>query len=117
MMLKYLKIWLKVVRKYVTFKYLSITISIFFLCLFFTNLLFGRNMTTSLIILLTVTIIFIFIRLLLFYKRMVNSESYCLLKLKPINPLFGVLVYNKNPLDIFILLPILLYLKIKDFKQ
>jgi hypothetical protein len=116
MILTYFKIWLKVIKKCITFKYLSIVILVFLPSLFLIYLLLGKNILTSLIGLFILVIIILFVRLFIFYKKIIDLGLFNSLKLKPVDPLFGLLIYNRNPADIFILLPILIYIKIKRRK-
>ncbi len=103
MIFTYFKIWLKVVSKKITLKYLAILSVSIILSLFLFNIV---------LIFLLIIIIQSF-RLFIFYKHIEEDELFYTLKLKPVNPIFGLLIYNQNPLDIFILIPILFYLKIK----
>lgn len=116
-MIIYFKIWSKVIRKFITFKYLSVITLIFFLSLFFIYLFIGKSIINSLIILFVLISIDSSVRLALFYKKLINLNLYDLIKLKPIDPLIGLLIYNHNPLDIVILFPVLIFIKFKNYKK
>lgn len=113
MILNNFLIWFKVIKKYITFKYLSILTFVFLLSLFFINTLTGGNIILSFVILIIIITILVLTRLLLFYKKITDLKLYYIFLLKPANPLFGLLIYNRNPLDIFIIFPILIYINIK----
>lgn len=113
----YFKIWLKVVKKNVTYKYLSIALIVFLFSLFTTYLFTDRNIIFSIIIIYVFISTILFGRLFIFYKRLLDTDTYDSIKLMPIHSLLGLLIYNQNPLDIFIIFPILILLKISDIKK
>ncbi|EKE04852.1 MAG: hypothetical protein ACD_19C00429G0012 [uncultured bacterium] len=117
MIFKFIKIWFKVVRDKISFKYLSQTLIFCFISLILIYFLINRNFSLSIFCLFILIATLLVIRLILFYKELVNLKIYDLILLKPIDPLFSLIVYNRNPADIIILLPILIYLKIKNIKS
>ena len=114
-MLNLLNVWFKIVRKKITYKYLSIMFMVFLLSLITTYLLTDRNIFLSIIIIYVFISAILFGRLFIFHKRLLESNTHDLIKLKPIHPLLGLLIYNQNPLDIFIIFPILIYIQIKNY--
>lgn len=113
-MITNLKIWSKVIRKTLSFKSLLTFFSehlIIYLAIYF---LLNYEVVISFILLLILMIIRSVIRLFVFYKKLVELDSFDQILLKPIDPLFGLLIYRLNIADIVILLPILLYLKLKN---
>lgn len=117
MMLNLIKVWLKVVRKNVTYKYLSIILIFFLFSLLTIYLLTDRNIIFSIVIIYFFISAILFGRLFIFYKRLLESNTYDLIKLKPIPPLLGLLIYNQNLTDIVILLPLLIYIKLRIIKK
>ncbi len=115
-MLKLIKIWFSVIKKYFDLKSISI-----FLIEFFAHILvvflFTRNINLSLVFSVLLIVIRLSVKLFLFYKNLIQSNNYNLILLKPIDPLFGLLIYNHNPADILILLPILIYIKLRNYKK
>lgn len=113
MILTYFKIWLRVVSKTINFKLLSKFLAehlvIFFVIYYFTN----YDLFFSFISLLILMIIRSAIRIVFFYKKLIQSDSYDLILLKPIHPLVGLIIYNRNPADILFLLLVLIYIKLR----
>jgi hypothetical protein len=56
-------------------------------------------------------------RLILLQRELVNSGKYDLLLLQPIDPLWSLIIYNKNPADILLLFPVLLFISLKNYKN
>lgn len=113
-MMSYFKIWLKVIRKNLSIKTLLVFFIehlVLYLAIFF---LFGDNIILSFILLLLLMIIRSVIRLFVFYKKLVDSGNFDQILLKPIDPLFGLIVFKMNLADIVILLPVLIFLKLKN---
>lgn len=113
MITNYFKIWLSVIVKTINYKLLSILfiehLAIFFVVYYFTN----YNLFLSFILLLTIIIVSSAVRIFYFYRKLTQPGGYDLVLLKPVNPLVGIMVYNRNPMDILFLLLILVYLKLR----
>ena len=116
MVFKYFTIWFKVVKKYATIKYSLISIATLFISFISFYLLFSKNIINGLLFLIILIDVILTIRFVLNYNKIVSFGLYDSLKLKPLDPIFTLLIYNRNPLDIFILFPILIYLKIINYK-
>lgn len=116
MIFKYFKIWFNVVKKYVTIKYSLISIVTLFMSFASFYFLFSKNIINGILFSIILIDIILAIRFALNYNKIISSGLYDSIKLKPLHPIFTVLIYNRNPLDIFILLPILVYLKITNYK-
>lgn len=111
------KIWLKVVKKNLNLRTVVIFFIkhlIVFLVLYF---LFSYNIILSFILLIFLIIVMSATRLFLFYKKLISSDSFDQILLKPIDPILGLIVYQRNIADIVILLPILIFIKFKNKKQ
>lgn len=116
MIIKYLKIWANVVREILDFKNISI-IFLFYVILFFSiYFLFETGTTLSLLLTLLIILVRQATKLFMFYRKIVEDKKYDLILLKPIDPLVGLLIYNKDPMDVFLLLPILFLVKFKKNK-
>lgn len=113
-MMSYFKIWLKVIKKILNVK----TILIFFVEHVFLYLviyfLSSYNIGLSFILLLFLMIIRSAIRLFLYYRKLIDSDGFDQILLKPIDPLFGMIVFRMNLSDIVILFPVLIFLKLKN---
>lgn len=111
MIIKYLKIWTNVIREVLDFKNLSINF-LFYIILFFSiDFLFETGTALSLLLTLLIIIFRQAVKLFMFYRKIVEDKKYDLILLKPINPLVGLLIYNKDPMDVLLLLPILALVK------
>lgn len=114
MITRYLKIWFKVITKNNNLndvaKSAVIHMLYFALILLLTNFRIGF----SIFIFILFILFKLTSRLILLRRELINSEKYDLLLLQPIDPLWGLLIYNKNPADILILFPILLFVKFKN---
>lgn len=117
MIYKLIKIWFKVVRDKISFEFLSKILIFCFVNLIIIYLLTNKNLAISISLLIMLIIIILVIRIILFYKELINLKSYDSILLKPVDPIFSLIVYNRNPADIIILLPVLIYLKIKNYKK
>ena len=115
-MINYIKIWISVVKKYTDLKCISLFLVEFFVYILIIYLVI-ENINLSVIVSILLITIRLFVQLYYFYKKLVDLNQYNLILLKPIDPLFGLLVFNHNPIDILILLPILIYIKIKNYKK
>ncbi len=111
------KIWLKVAKKTLNFR----TVIIFFVGHLVTFLiiyfLFSYNFILSIVFLVLLMLVMSVVRLFLFYKKLFNTDSLDKILLKPIDPLFGLIVYNMNIADIVMLLPLFIFLKFKNKVQ
>lgn len=115
-MMFYFKIWLKVVKKSLNVKttlMFFVGHVVLYLAIY---LLSSYNIGLSFILLLLLMIIRSVVRLFVYYRKLIDSHGFEQILLKPIDPLIGLLVYNRNPADILVLAPILVYLKIKNYK-
>lgn len=75
------------------------------------------NIALSFILLLLIMIIRSLFRLFVFYKKQTESNNFEQILLKPIDPLVGLIVYQRNISDIVMLLLVLIFLKFKNKKQ
>lgn len=116
-MIKYFHIWFNVVKKYISLELIFKTLVEYLLYFIIIYIFIIRNIYITLIISFTLIAIRLFIQLFYFYRKLIQSNDYNLILLKPVDPLFGLLVYNHNPADIIILLPILIYIKFKNYKR
>lgn len=115
-MIRYLKIWIEVIKNTLDIRLLSMVFS-FYLILFFAVYFFvSHSVMISLVITLLVIIIRQSIKLFMFYKDLIAANQFGFILLKPIDSLVGLIVYNKDPLDIFILLPIIVFVRFKKNK-
>lgn len=109
--------WFKVVRKTLNLQLLVKVVFghllLFCIVYYFT----GFNLLLSFVILLMFVIIRSAINIYLFYKELIRTNSYDLILLKPVNPLVSLIIYNKDITDVFLLLFVLLYLRIKMIKK
>lgn len=112
-MIKYLKIWTKVIKDTIDAKSLSFNLSICLVSYFAIYLMTDKNNVTSIILFILGIIVWQSIKLFIFYKELTANNQYDFVLLKPIHPLFGIILYHKDPLDIIVLIPVLLFLKIR----
>lgn len=115
MIFRYLKIWLKVISSTMQTKSLFMTLSFCLILLFIIYFLTGYKIGISVLILLLVLIVRQSLVLFVFYKKLLNTNQYDFVLLKPVDTLVGIIVFNKDPLDIIILLPILVTIKFRNF--
>jgi uncharacterized membrane protein HdeD (DUF308 family) len=116
MIIRYLKIWFKVVKKHISLKLFLMQFAehlVYFIAMYY---LIGSHLLLAIILLVTLMAVRSSIRMFTFYKELINSGSYHQILLKPIDPLFGLLVYKRNMIDIVILIPLLLFLKFRKNK-
>lgn len=117
MITRYLKIWFKVITKNSNLNDVakSAVIHMLYFALIFllTNFRIGFSISIFILFILFKLIS----RLILLQRELVNSGKYDLLLLQPIDPLWSLIIYNKNPADILILFPILLHIVIKNYKN
>lgn len=117
MIFNYLKIWLKVIKKHISLKAILKTVGIWLPCFviiyFFTN----RSLTNSIVILIVLLVAKLSIKIIFLYKELTRTDTFDLILLKPVDPLFGLIIYNRNPADILILLPILMFIKLRRYKR
>lgn len=116
-MLKYLKIWIKTIKgdfDLNVYAKVGVEYMFYFWIIFF---LVKQNIATSLVLLLIFIIFRLFFRLFCLYKKLISANTFYEISLKPIDPLFGLLIYKPNPADILILFPILVYIKLKNSKK
>jgi hypothetical protein len=114
MTINYIKIWVYTVKKYLS---LQVIVKMLIECLVYLSVFYvlTRNIKISLMYLIFLVAIKSSIQLFIFYKKLYKSDNYKLVLIRPIHPLFGLLVYSHNLLDITILLPVLIYLKIEKY--
>lgn len=108
-------VWSKIVKRYMNIRVFGLIISEYFFYILITYFLVTRSFIFSLFLSYTLVSARLAIKLFYFYKNIQESGKSDLILLKPVDPLFGLLVYNHNPADIFILFPILIYIKIKSY--
>ncbi len=113
-MMIYFKIWLKVVKKSLNFKTTLIFIVEHVVLYLAIYLLFSYNIGLSFILLLLLMIIRSVIRLFAYYRKLITSDGFEQILLKPIDPLFGMIVFKRNLADVVLLLPVLIFLKLKN---
>lgn len=109
--------WLKVIKKYVNIKVFAIVTIEYIFYFSLVHFFVTRGVILSLLISYVLISSRLFVQLFYYYKRLLESDQYNLILLKPIDPPLGLLVYNHNPADVFIILPILIYIKIKNYKK
>ncbi len=93
------------------------TILIYILYFAIILLLTSFNLYFSIFIFFILIVFILVSRLIILFRELTKSGKYDLLLLRPIDPLFGLLIYNKNPADILILGPILIYIKLSNYKK
>ncbi len=115
-MMKYFLLWIKVVKGYIVpANILKATLEyLFYFALFYFG--FSFSIAISLFLLLLLIMVRLLVRLQNKYKELIKTEQFELILVKPIDPLFGILIFKPNPGDIFILLPILIYIKFRKLK-
>ena len=114
-MTNYIKIWLSTVKKYTSLKsFLKMLLEYIFYFLII-YLFFAKNISLSLIYSIFLVAIRSSFQLFLFYKKLVDSDHYHLILLKPLDPIMGLLIYNHSLSDISILFPILIYIKVRNY--
>lgn len=114
MIISYLKIWISIVKKYTSIKTVLILLLenlFYFLVIYF---FLTQSIVNSLFILILLVIMRSSIKIVVFLNNLKKTGDYNLVLLKPIDPLFGLIAYNHSPLDILILFPVLVYIKIKN---
>lgn len=114
MITRYLKIWFKVITKNNNLNDVAKSAVIHMLYFALIFLLTNFRIGFSIFIFILFILFKLTSRLILLRRELINSEKYDLLLLQPIDPLWGLLIYNKNPADILILFPILLFVKFKN---
>lgn len=117
MIISYLKIWFNVVMKHVNINIALKTILIYILYFAIIFLLTSFNLYFSIFIFFNMMIFILVSRLILLFRELTKSGKYDLLLLRPVDPLFGLLIYNKNPADILILVPVLIFIKFKNYNK
>ncbi len=109
--------WLKVVINNFDIKMalivLFVEVSLFIFVYFFLK----NNFILIFVVWYLLSIIFQIVQVFLFYKKLLDEQKYDLLLLKPVDPLFGLLVYRHNVSDVFILPLILVYIKLANLKK
>ena len=115
-MIKYFKIWFDVIQKYISLELILKTLVEYMLYFIVFYIFITRSVSISLFVALTLIAIRLLIQIVYFYKKLILSNDYNLILLKPVDPLFGLLIYNRNAADILILLPILIFIHFKNSK-
>ncbi len=117
MIYRYFKIWLKVVINNFDIKLTLIALFVEVLLFVFVYFFLMYNLALIFIIWYLLSIIFQIVQVFLFYKKLLYEQKYDLLLLKPVDPLYGLLVYRHNIADIFVMPLVLLYIKLSNFKK
>ena len=110
-------IWWRVVKGNINLKsmiYIFIEHLVLYLLIYF---LTKYNFVLSFILLLLLMVIRSAIRLFVFYKKLNESNNFEQILLKPIDPLLGLIVYQRSISDIVVLLPFLVFINFKNKKQ
>lgn len=117
MITRYIKIWFKVIAKNNNLNDIFKTLVIYMLYFALVFLLTNFRLSFSIFLFILFLHFQITSRLILLYKNLVRTRKYDLILLTPVDPLWGLLIYNKNPADFLILFPILLFIYIKNYKN
>lgn len=116
MIVNYFKIWIRVVRENSSLKLGYVNIEYIFLYILFlitTNF----RIVFSISIFLIYVLVKVILRFVDSYKSLIANGTMDEMLTKPIDPLLGILISKPNLSDILILIPILIYIKIKNLKK
>jgi hypothetical protein len=117
MIARYLKIWFKVITKNNNLNDIAKSAVIHMLYFGLIFLLTNFRIGFSIFIFILFILFKLISRLILLQRELVNSGKYDLLLLQPIDPLWSLIIYNKNPADILLLFPVLLFISVKNYKN
>lgn len=112
-MIQHFKIWAKVAVKNTSLKSIVVTLLEHLLYLGAIFLLTNYNLLLSFTLLIVLMMIRSAVRLFVFYKGLLHTNSYNSILLKPVDPLYGLFIYKRNITDILALIPVLLFLKFR----
>ena len=101
MIYHYIKIWLSDSKKDIS--YLSVVGKIIEYLIYFVILnLILNNIYLSLVLLYLIIFIKYVYKNIYILKQLINSNDFIYLLLKPVNPIFKVLIYGANPIDLML---------------